>query len=112
MSCETSEKNFETIGRYTSPTLTIEVPIDLREANVYVTFKQNDVVVLEKTNDEITVDASKIVIPLSQEDTSHFSRGLLLFQVRYVFVDGTSDFSYPLATSVIDAYKEGVLEYV
>lgn len=112
MGCNNETTSYESIGRYTTPTITVNVPIDLRQANVYVTFKQNDQIVLEKTNEDITIEANKITIPLTQEDTAKFVSGMLLFQIRYVFIDGTSDFSYPLVTTVIDVYKQGVLEYV
>lgn len=61
MGCNGDNSGLDTIGKYTSPVLTIGVPVDLRDANVYVTFKQNGKVVLEKTNDEITIEANKIV---------------------------------------------------
>ena len=112
MGCNGDNSGLDTIGKYTSPVLTIGVPVDLRDANVYVTFKQNGKVVLEKTNDEITIESNKIVVPLTQEDTSHFVRGFLSFQIRYVFIDGTisSDKTSFVCLRMSNLYGTGVTD--
>ena len=100
------------IGEYTTKEITILVPMDLREANVYVTFKQGGKIVLEKNETEFSVLEDSLVIPLTQEDTSHFKKGPLSFQIKYVFPDGSSDISNELSTLIVEAYKKGVIEYV
>lgn len=100
------------IGKYASQEIELTVSIDLTEANVYATFVQDELVVLEKNETEMTVEPDKITLQLSQEDTSKFSRGKISFQIKYVCPDGSSDFSEPIFTEVVEAYKKGVLEYV
>ena len=100
------------IGAFTTPELTISVPIDLREANVYLTFRQGGKVVLEKNESSFRVSEDSIIVPLNQEDTSNFRPGPITFQIRYVFPDGSSDVSSTMQTNVIETYKGGVLNYV
>ena len=100
------------IGTYTTSELTINVPLDLTGANVYVTFKQGGKTIFEKDETEMTVTAESIVVPLTQEDTGKFTSGPMSFQIKYVFPDGSSDISCELRTEIVEAYKRGVTPYV
>lgn len=100
------------IGTYTTPEITINVPLDLTSANIYVTFRQGGKTIFEKDETEMTVTAEEIVVPLTQEDTGKFSPGPMSFQIKYVFPDGSSDVSNEMRTEIVEAYKRGVTSYV
>ena len=100
------------IGRYTTDIITINVPLDLTYANVYVTFYQNGKIILDKQNDEINITSETIEVPLTQEDTSKFMPGYVTFEIRYIFADGSSDFSNTMGFKVNNPIKGGVLNYV
>lgn len=102
----------DNVGRWTTPELTIHVPVDMREANVYITFKQDGFTVLEKDETQFTVNEDTLVVPLTQADTGRFKVGPIKFQIKYVFPDGSSDFSNPLETEIVEAFKNGALTYV
>ena len=65
------------IRRFTTPVHTITLPgVDLTSANVYVTYRQGNITV---TVSDVTVskdgDDTKIMVPLTQEQTAKFNAG-------------------------------------
>ena len=99
------------IGRWTSDDIVITVPMDLRGMNVFVTFKQDDVVVLEKNDTQMTIEEKTVTVPLTQADSGRLKKGPLSFMIRAISQTGGSYISYPLYTEVLESYKQGVLEY-
>lgn len=99
-------------GRGTTPTIEITVPIDLRDDNVYLTFIQDEIVVLELNETEFTVEEDSISVPLTQENTFRMKVGPIKMQIRYVAPDGSSDVSNVMETEIVRVYKNGVLSYV
>lgn len=90
---------------------TFKVSLDLREAAVFITYSQDDVII-EKTGGDLLVTADEIVTNLSQEETLRFNDGLKVdIQIRYVMPDGTSDSSNIMTTTVGRILKDGVIAY-
>lgn len=95
--------------RGSTPTNTFNSNLDLRGATVFVTYEQNGIVVLEKTNDDIEITETKLIINLTQEETLAFRNGNVLIQVRYVFPNGKADGSNIVETTVERILKDGVI---
>ena len=90
---------------------TFKVSLDLREAAVFITYSQDEVII-EKTGGDLLVTADEIVTNLSQEETLRFNDGLKVdIQIRYVMPDGTSDSSNIMTTTVGRILKDGVIAY-
>lgn len=100
--------------RGTTPTNIFGVGIDLREANVYITYMQGNRTLFEKreTDGGVLVTETTVQVRLSQEETLLFDpRWKVKMQLRYVFPDGSSDASEIMTARVYDVLKEGPLEY-
>lgn len=97
--------------RGSTPTNTFLVDIDLRGATVYVSYEQRRRVIFEKTGDELTIEADKIIVELSQEDTLALSVGVVCIQIRYVFPNGAADASNIMTTTADRIIKDGVIQY-
>lgn len=97
--------------RGSTPILDFDVDIDLREAQMYLTLAQGDLVI-EKTEKDMQVEENRIMCPLTQEETLKFnSVQRVQIQLRYLFEDGQSD-STDIAEITIDRIlKEGVVEW-
>lgn len=98
--------------RGSTPVNTFNVPMDLSGATVYISYEQNNRVVIEKTNPDLTfssVEGYQITLRLSQEDTLKFRSGPVLIQIRYVFPDGTADASNLIHTTFERIIKDGVI---
>lgn len=98
--------------RGTTPTNIFSTNVDLRNYRVYVTYVQNGEIVLEKTNEDITITEEAVEIRLSQEETLKLqpSREVKI-QIRYVAPDGTAGASNVMAATVSDILKDGEIEY-
>lgn len=99
------------IARGTTPIHIFNTDVDLSNAvAIYVTYKQANTVVAEKSIDEMTVTPETITLNLTQEDTLNFlpMRNVLI-QIRAKFQDGTAIKSKTISTSVEDVLKEGVI---
>ena len=109
-----AEETMISISRFSTPEITIDVPLDLRSANVFITFKQNGKKVLELSsfNPNVIVNADTIVIKLTQTNTSKFLPSKLEFEIEYIFPDGSRDNSNALKALVDDTFKDEILTYV
>lgn len=96
--------------RGTTPTITITTDIDLTEAsNLFVTFKQGDRVVFEKTLDDVTVGETQVVCELSQNDTLALRDGKpVRFQIRATLGDSKVA-SNVMTASVGEILKGGMI---
>jgi len=96
--------------RGTTPTITITTDLDLTQAsNLFVTFKQGDRVVFEKTLDDVTVRETQVVCELSQNDTLTLRDGKpVRFQIRATLGDSKVA-SNVMATSVGEILKGGMI---
>lgn len=96
--------------RGTTPTITITADIDLSAAsNLYVTFKQGDRVVIEKTLSEVSVTENMVICELSQEDTLALKSTLVRFQIRATLNDGSKVASNIMTASVDEILKGGAI---
>lgn len=91
----------------------IRTNVDLTNATIFITYMQGKSVILEKTNGDFEVQARKIIVDLSQEETLGFTANTAVnIQVRYVMEDGTADVSNIVTTNVQDTLKDGEISYV
>ena len=96
--------------RGTTPTNTFTVDVDLREATaLYVTYKQNSRVILEKTLADATIEETSVAVTLTQEETLAFSKGTVMIQIRAKFADGAAIASNIITANVNAILKDGVI---
>lgn len=97
--------------RGTTPTHTIAVDIDLRDAEViYVTYKQGDKLVLELEKANLAIAENEISVTLTQEQTLAFGANRMVsVQIRARFHDGTAVASNIMQTTVSAILKNGVI---
>lgn len=96
--------------RGTTPTITINTDLDLTDAsNLFVTFKQDGVVVFEKTLSDVTVTEETVVVNLTQDETLALNTSAgLQFQIRATLGDNKVA-SNVMQTTVEKILKEGVI---
>ena len=90
---------------------TFTTDIDLTEAEViFITYKQKNRKVIEKSIDDIDVSTDSLVVTLTQADTLAFSAGTPVeVQIRARFVSGSAVASNVMTTTVDKILKEGVI---
>ena len=97
--------------RGTTPTHTFTTDSDLTGAEViFVTYQQFGKTVLEKTIDEITVEAGAITVKLSQAETLLFSEKpdeAVRIQIRARWPDGSAVASNIVQIPAKEILKEG-----
>lgn len=98
--------------RGSTPTNTFSVNLDLRDATVFVTYEQDDKIVVEKTGEDLTITATAVSCTLTQEETLRFHAGRVNIQLRFVTALGAADASNIIATTAERILKDGVIEYV
>lgn len=93
--------------RGTTQTITITTDVDLREAsNLFVTFKQGDLIVIEKTLEDVTVTGNKVVCELSQSDTLALKDDVVVrFQIRATI--GDAKIASNIMTTPVDEILKG-----
>ena len=76
--------------RATTPTHTFTLPFDTSQLEkVRITYEQNDVTILSKTEVDCVLEGKNIVLNLTQEDTLLFApRDRVYIQLRVKTVDG------------------------
>lgn len=97
--------------RGSTPINIFNVNIDLREATIYITYKQNGKVIIEKTGSDLEVEENKIITRLTQEETLKFKTGPVKIQIRYVKADGEADASNIIETRSEEILKDGEIVY-
>lgn len=123
------------IVRGTTPYHTFIVPMDPEQlSEVYVTYMQNNEVVIDKTTADITIEpveeelenasmeepteftiSSQITLHLTQEDTLKFKfypaaeRNIAVVQMRVLTTDGEAYASNPIHERVFGVLKDGVI---
>lgn len=95
--------------QWTTPTNTFSTDIDLSNAEViFITYKQNGVVVIEKSIDEITATEESVSVRLTQKETGALDYDVpLRIQIRARFADGSAVESNIMETDVGEALKIG-----
>lgn len=97
--------------KYTTPTHIFNVNVDLTSAEViYLTYKQNNNIVVEKTKEDLTITPTQVTVTLTQEDTGGFIMGTPVeIQFRAKFYDTTAIASNIMKTTVERVLKDGVI---
>lgn len=94
--------------RGTTPTNIFRIDVDLTNASVlFITYKQNGKVVLEKSIDEVKIQKNIVSVYLSQKDTLLFTEGIVTIQIRAKFSDGSVIASSLIRTNAREILKEG-----
>lgn len=92
--------------RGTTPTNMFTVDIDLTTATkIYITYKQQDRVAIEKSLPDIEVASDKLTVILTQEDTLKLAPGKVDMQIRALFPDHTA-----VASDIIETTAERILK--
>ena len=97
--------------RGSTPINVFIVDRDLRNSKVFVTYSQDGSVIVEKTNDELTITEDQIIVNLSQTDTLNFHEGLIDIQIRFIDDDGYTDASNILSARATRILKDGEIVY-
>lgn len=99
----------ECISRGTTQVMTFALPEEIMIDALYITFAQGGETVLEKSCDDVSISGSVITLPLSQEDTLRFRRGMVTVQVSVR--DGAGNVMRDNANrfEVKDVLKNGVI---
>lgn len=95
--------------RGSTPVHVWDTDIDLTGANVYINYKQNGVMLVEKSGNDVTITPTTVSVRLTQEETLGFNVGELEVQIRYVFPDGTADACDVIRIQAERIIKEGVI---
>lgn len=98
--------------RGSTPTNVFVVPIDISDAKVYITYSQNNAIIVEKTNPDIVFEENRMIVALTQEDTLKFVPGWVEIQIRYVKESGEADASNILVANTTKILKDGEIAYV
>ena len=101
--------------QWTTPINTFDVDIDLTECEViFITYKQGEEIILEKTIEDMTVTADQITVQLTQSETGMFDTSSpLRMQIRAKFPpsveypNGLAVESNIMETCVGEAFKTG-----
>lgn len=92
--------------RGTTPINIFRTDVDLTNASVlFITYKQNGKVVLEKTIDDVSIHGEMVEVRLSQRETLLFSEGIVTIQIRAKFQDGSVIASSLIRTNAREILK-------
>ena len=97
--------------RGSTPTNVFNVNIDLTDAKIYITYKQDSKIVVEKTGADIQVEPNRLTTRLTQAETLKFAPGPVRVQIRYVRADGSADASNIIETRAEEILKDGEITY-
>lgn len=122
--------------RGTTPYHSFILPIKAEEIDkIYLTYLQNDKVILDKTNEDVTItdivdlyenasmeelteeelNSCQVVLHMSQEDTLAFKfypaaeKNIAVIQVRLLTTDGEAYASDPVTERIMGVLKDGVI---
>lgn len=122
--------------RGTTPYHSFILPIKAEEIDkIYLTYLQNDKVILDKTNEDVTItdivdlyenasmeelteeelNSCQVVLHMSQEDTLAFKfypaaeKNIAVIQVRLLTTDGEAYASDPVTERIMGVLKNGVI---
>lgn len=94
--------------RGTTPTNVFRTDVDLANASVlFVSYKQNGKVVLEKSLEDVSVKKTLVTVNLTQKETLLFQDGIVTIQIRAKFPDNTAIASNLIRTTAEEIVKDG-----
>ncbi|MDD6561362.1 MAG: hypothetical protein PUF17_10435 [Lactimicrobium massiliense] len=101
--------------RYTTPLLILRIPTKIEDADVFVTIKQNPVIISKKIDyDDISYDGEMTVINvfLSQEQTAKFHANTFAsVQVNWITSDGQRDATIKKKIDITDNLLDKEIQY-
>ena len=136
MSRKTERMVSNMIMRGTTPYHSFILPIKAEEIDkIYLTYLQNDKVILDKTNEDVTItdivdlyenasmeelteeelNSCQVVLHMSQEDTLAFKfypaaeKNIAVIQIRLLTTDGEAYASDPVTERIMGVLKDGVI---
>lgn len=93
--------------RGTTPTNVFRTDVDLENASVlFVSYKQNGKVVLEKSLEDVSVKKTLVTVNLTQKETLLFQDGIVTIQIRAKFPDNTAIASNLIRTTAEEIVKD------
>lgn len=96
--------------RGTTPTHVFRTDVDLTKASVlFISYKQNGKVVLEKSLEEVNVQKTGITVNLTQTETLLFQEGIVMIQIRAKFPDSSAIASSLIRVSAEEILKDGAI---
>lgn len=94
--------------RGTTPTNVFRTDVNLENASVlFVSYKQNGKVVLEKSLEDVSVKKTLVTVNLTQKETLLFQDGIVTIQIRAKFPDNTAIASNLIRTTAEEIVKDG-----
>lgn len=94
--------------RGTTPINVFRTDVDLENASVlFVSYKQNGKVVLEKSLEDVSVKKTLVTVNLTQKETLLFQDGIVTIQIRAKFPDNTAIASNLIRTTAEEIVKDG-----
>lgn len=78
-------------------------------SRLLLTYTQSGMIILEKTEDDLTDHGNVWSIELSQEETKLFAQGIAYFQIRALTTDGKALASDELSFRVKPVFNEEIL---
>lgn len=101
-----------TRGTTTTQIFKVNVPLD-SVTDLFITYAQDGVTILEKTLEDVTLDivAFTITLKLSQADTLllPYINGNTLVQLRLKYANGDTLASIEIPLKILDILKEGAI---
>lgn len=92
--------------RGTTRTFEFNLPFDASAFSVfYITFSQDENIVLEKTQDDCSVSGNKITVTLNQADTLKFRSDYFEMQIR-----GKTNSGEALASNIMTDHADRILK--
>lgn len=96
--------------RATTPTHYFTLPFDASAVDRFLlTYTQNDRIVLEKTEEDMSADGNVWSVELTQEETKMFAEGNVYAQIRVLTPTGDALASNPVSFYVSKVFNDEVL---
>lgn len=96
----------------TTPTFILTLPdtVDLSQAaNIYFSLRQKNVII-EKSNDDLTVDGQTVSVYLSQAETLQLVSGAAQIQLNWTYANGSRACSNIVSVQVTENLLKEVVE--
>lgn len=96
----------------TTPTFILTLPdtVDLSQAaNIYFSLRQKNVII-EKSNDDLTVDGQTVSVYLSQAETLQLISGAAQIQLNWTYANGSRACSNIVSVQVTENLLKEVVE--
>jgi len=100
----------QSIRRGTTPTIHFTTAVEQTDVNsLYITFVQNNAVILEKSDTDVTWDETGLYVVLTQDETLKFAEGQACVQIRAKMASTLATATQILPLMVETVLKNGVI---